>query len=89
MGNSALGLVDIYNLLPQTVVDAPTVRLFQRGLQDMLRIEAMKEDAAWPNLFSPRNALWCHKLIGWRAYNNGTATAIATIATTGNAPSRN
>ena len=50
----------------------------------MLRIEAKKLDASWPNLFSPRNALWCNKLIGWRAYNNGTATPTATIATNDN-----
>ena len=75
--NSALGLVDVYNLL-QFVVDSENVKDFQGRLQDMLRIEAQNGDVLWPALFSPRLALWSHKLVAWRLYrdgnNNGSAT---------------
>ena len=35
--HSVLGLVDIYNLLPQYVVNATTVKLFQHRLQELLK----------------------------------------------------
>ena len=58
---SALGLVSIYNLLPQGIVDALDVSVFQSRLQALLRDCAIHcED--WPNLFSPRVPLYAHLL---------------------------
>ena len=58
---SALGLVAIYNLLPQEVVDAPTVSLFQSQLQALLGV-AMRR-SSWQELFSPRVPLFRHMLL--------------------------
>ena len=82
---SVLGLVDIYNLLPQNVVNAKTVRLFQRRLQDMLREVAKNENAQWGNLFSPRLELWNHPLVNWRSYKKGCDER---IVVKDNAPAR-
>ena len=59
---SALGLVAVYNLLPQSVVDAPSVSLFQGQLQSMLRDYALRR-ADWCGLFSPRMLLFMHPLL--------------------------
>ena len=37
VGRSALGAASVYNLLPQEIVDAENVKLFQRSLQDLAR----------------------------------------------------
>ena len=37
---SVLGLVDIYNVLPEYVVEAQTVHIFQRRLQEIVSTEA-------------------------------------------------
>ena len=71
LGQSVLGLVDIYNLLPQFVVNAPTVKVFQRRVQHMLRTEAESGNDLWHELFSPRKPLWNHKLVAWRLYREG------------------
>ena len=88
MGHSVLGLIDIYNLLPQSVIDAPTVKIFQRRLQDMLRNEAENGYNGWPRLFSPRNDLWNNRLVGWRTYMRNDATKNGTVTTTVNANER-
>ena len=41
----------------------------------MLRIEAQNGDEAWPKFYSPRNPLWCNKLVEWRSYSDGNVTA--------------
>ena len=57
LGNSILGLVDVYNLLPGEIVEANTVSIFQRRLQVCL-IDAAKQDQVnWRDVFSPRTAL--------------------------------
>ena len=62
MKHSVLGLIDIYNLLPQAVVDKKDVHEFQRGLQELLREEAKLGIEKWQFLFSPRNEVWNNKL---------------------------
>ena len=59
---SALGLIMIYNLLPQEVVEAKTVSLFQKLLQGMLKDLASSSVEGWPSLFSPRVPLYRHLL---------------------------
>ena len=68
---SLLGLIDVYNLLPQYVVNAGCVKLFQRRLQDMLREGAKTNTIGWDQLFSPRLELWNHPLFSWRRYKRG------------------
>ena len=46
MAHSALGLADIYNLLPAYVVAARDVHTFQKRLQELLR-EAVKNVSDW------------------------------------------
>ena len=62
LSHSILGLVDIYNLLPQYVVCAPTVSNFQKRLQTLLMEMATTNEPGWQSLYSPRNTLWDNKL---------------------------
>ena len=59
---SAFGLIAIYNMLPQTIVDEETVCGFQRCLQELAKQEVAAGNDAWSNLFSPRIALYRHPL---------------------------
>ena len=59
---SAFGLIAIYNMLPQTIVDEETVCGFQRCLQEMAKQEVAAGNDAWSNLFSPRIELYRHPL---------------------------
>ena len=60
---SALGLVSIYNLLPQDVVEAETVAQFQCLLQSMLKDSASRDLRGWQDLFSPSMSLFAHPLL--------------------------
>ena len=51
---SLFGLVRIYNLLPQSVVDLKSVKEFQSTLQGALRNAASLGIPNWDSLFSPR-----------------------------------
>ena len=51
---SALGLVKVYNLLPQHVVSADSVRSFQRKVQDLMKSRAAAECEDWHLTLSPR-----------------------------------
>ena len=51
---SLFGLVRIYNLLPQSVVDLKSVKEFQSTLQGALRHAASLGIPNWDSLFSPR-----------------------------------
>ena len=66
--NSVLGLVDVYNMLPVYIADAPTVKLFQRRLQELLVTCVREQVGEWWNMFSPRDELYNHKLRGWRTW---------------------
>ena len=55
---SVFGLVHVYNYLPQGLVDKPTVKAFQKGLQDALSKLAAARVDDWQSLFST----------GWRRY---------------------
>ena len=59
---SALGLVAIYNMLPQNVVGIQTVSAFQKGLQGILSEYAMSGHPQWLEVFSPRLPLASHPL---------------------------
>ena len=52
-GRSLFGLVRVYNLLPQSVVDATSVQSFQRVLQKGLLRAASTGVVRWQYLFSP------------------------------------
>ena len=59
---SALGLIGVYNLLPQACVDEPSVKGFQSALQCLLKERARLEQENWSQLFSPRQHLYSHPL---------------------------
>ena len=61
-GRSILGLVDIYNLLPQEFIDHTDVHEFQGELQKLLKIQAEKNQIEWETLFSPRLPSHAHPL---------------------------
>ena len=62
---SALGLVAIYNMLPQTVVATSSVQAFQRELQTIVCKAAQSGHVQWHKLFSPRLPLATHPLVSF------------------------
>ena len=52
LARSALGLVREYNLLPQAVVKAPTVKDFQQRLQSLVRKKALGGCDTWDRCLS-------------------------------------
>ena len=60
---SALGLVRVYNELPQEAVDATSVKDFQSWLQDHLKELASKELDNWENTFNLRKKSWRQKTV--------------------------
>ena len=59
---SALGLVKLYNLLPEDTVAEVTVAGFQRKLQDLVKARAAAGCDDWALTLSPRVPLWKHAL---------------------------
>ena len=59
---SALGLVSVYNLLPEKVVAQKEVKHFQRELANLLKERAVEGCEDWQQTFSPRVPLWKHPL---------------------------
>jgi len=60
---SAFGLVDVYNMLPQSFMGQATVKGFQHELQALIRKGAAARHPRWHELFSPRLALAGHPLL--------------------------
>lgn len=56
--DSALGLVDVYNLLPQLIVDADDVSTFQKRLQVNLIDESERGTLDWKEMYSPRRTIF-------------------------------
>ena len=80
--NSVFGLVDIYNLLPRYVVEATNVHMFQKRLQELLRIAA-RSLPGWERLYSPRNAIYNNELRKFVDWDPGNTIGSADLATTG------
>ena len=85
LGCSILGEIDIYNLLPASVVAAENVSVFQKRLQANLVMAAKGNEFGWKDLYSPRLPLYNHplrKAIACEMLANvGHDTGIGTIAT--------
>ena len=62
IAKSIFGLIDVYNLLPQAIIDTRDVHTFQAKLQEMLKELATRKRPEWEILFSPRHALHLHPL---------------------------
>ena len=54
--------MDIYNLLPEEVIQAGDVHTFQAKLQNILKDAAWKGRGNWEMMFSPRLPLHLHPL---------------------------
>ena len=59
---SALGLVTVYNLLPEALVRLTEVKDFQKALQDLVKTRAREGCDDWHLTFSPRLPLHTHPL---------------------------
>ena len=59
---SALGLVAVYNLLPQDIIDAEQVKDFQAGLQNLVKKRAESGHADWKMTLSSRVPMYKHPL---------------------------
>ena len=60
IARSALGLVSVYNLLPQAIVDASSVKEFQCCLQSVVKNKASSDAERWEFFFSPRICMYSH-----------------------------
>ena len=60
---SAFGLIRIYNLLPEHVVNTDTVKDFQHALTSILKDYAISGSRDWSLLFSPRLPIIGHPLL--------------------------
>ena len=49
---SIFGMVDVYNNLPQSLVDSPSVKVFQSGLTQIARERCQRGDSMWASSFS-------------------------------------
>ena len=66
---SLLGLLDVYNLLPASVVEqCPSVPLFQKALQELVTECAAAGTDGWQRLLSLRQEIYCHPLRVWRQW---------------------
>jgi hypothetical protein len=59
---SLLGLVKVYNLLPQVIVDSKSVSSFQSMLTNLARNLCRARSPHWFDRFSPRSSLHVHLL---------------------------
>ena len=62
LSRSALGLIDVYNLLPAQVVCQKSVASMQHELQAPLKFRVRSGDSYWLHTFSPRVPLHEHPL---------------------------
>ena len=68
VSHSIFGLVDIYNLLPEYTVMAPTVKIFQHRLQEQMISAVMMGMTDWSTMYSPRKPIFCHVLRTWQKW---------------------
>ena len=47
-------MVDVYNALPRSVVDSPSVNAFQSSLMYIVRTRCQMQDVVWASSFSRR-----------------------------------
>ena len=62
IAKSIFGLINVYNMLPQHIIDHTDVHIFQTELQQLLK-DASNSINNWESLFSPRHALHMHPLL--------------------------
>ena len=58
---SLLGMVDIYNNLPQSFVDAQTVSAFQSKLTGVAKLRCERLDSEWKSSFCRRGGPECDR----------------------------
>ena len=59
---SSLGLIAIYNLLPEWVLEAKCVKHFQKNLQELVKERATAGCEDWADSLSPRLSMSTHPL---------------------------
>ena len=60
LARSVFGLIGVYNVLPDCSIGEPSVQLFQRALQSILKERASASIDGWAALYSPRQPLYSH-----------------------------
>ena len=68
LSHSALGLCDVYNLLPDYVAEAGDISDFQARLQTMIKEAASSGCDGWHELLSPRISTHRHPLREWMGW---------------------
>ena len=65
IARSALGLADVYNLLPEDIAMRPSVKMLQHEMQALLKHRATRGEDAWDSTFSTRHDLCLHPLLNF------------------------
>ena len=84
LANSALGLADVYNLLPEYIVEATEVHEFQSRLHELITETAQDGLSRWENLLSPRLLLFNHPLRDTRSWEGSHRRVQEELVKTGN-----
>ena len=79
LADSILGLVDVYNLLPERIVQENTVKGFQSALQEMVKAAMHANKPGWESLYSPRHALHSHQLKEWFHWKPEAVTTLGAM----------
>ena len=61
----ALSTCDVYNLLPEYIIQAADVSEFQKRMQEMCKSAAGSNFREWRDLYSPRVLTHAHPLREW------------------------
>ena len=81
LAHSILGLIDVYNLLHQDIVDHKCVHAFQKALHRILKTRIHNGDTQWDETFSPRIPLHLHPLREYIKVCTADETPVTQLAT--------
>ena len=68
VAHSLLGAIDVYNILPDYVVEANNVSEFQNRLQQMLKIGASERHLDWTTMLSNRHLTFRHPVLQFQGF---------------------
>ena len=68
VAHSLLGAIDVYNILPEYVVEANNVSEFQNRLQQMLKVGASERHLNWTTMLSNRHLTFRHPVLQFQGF---------------------
>ena len=88
LAHSMLGAADVYNLLPEYMVEVASTKDFQHRLQEMAVAAANEGMHDWKNIYSPRQALYAHTVKPWFEWR-GRSKQVPVVKTIANVHANN